>query len=218
MCLDYFLMFLTFAVDIFPITDDTFKMKPNELTQLIHQSINACEKSRRKLYDQYAPKMFGVCVRFAKTNAEAEDLLQEGFIKIFKNLNTYRNDGRLEAWMRRVIINTAINYYKRKRPCLTDFDHTEIQDRQYYNENIIDQLSYQDILGAIRELPNGYRMVFNLNVIEGYTHREIGKILNISENTSKSQLSRAKKVLQQKLRKLSENISLTDNYVLGQAV
>lgn len=157
-------------------------------------------KSQGELYKHYAPKMFGICLRYAKNQMEAEDVLQDGFIKVFRYLKDYRNEGSLEGWIRRTMVNTAINYYKKKIKYQKDvsLDQTEPINRD--EESAIDVLSAKELLGVIRELPDGYRMVFNLNVIEGYTHKEIGKMLNISENTSKSQLSRARGVLQEKLK------------------
>lgn len=130
---------------------------------------------------------------------EAEDILQEGFIKVFLNLKKYRHEGSLEGWIRRTMVNTAINHYKKNLKAMKerDIDELEILDKNV--NDVIDQMSAQEILGYVQDLPPGYRMVFNLNVIEGYTHKKIGEMLNISENTSKSQLFRAKNVLQRKI-------------------
>jgi RNA polymerase sigma-70 factor (ECF subfamily) len=157
-------------------------------------------KAQGLLYQQLAPKMFGICLRYTRNHMEAEDVLQEGFIKVFRYLKDYRNDGSLEGWIRRTIVNTAINFYKKRAKYQNDIslDHSEPINQE--EESAIDKLSVKELLEYIQELPDGYRMVFNLNVIEGYTHKEIGEMLNISENTSKSQLSRARSVLQGKLK------------------
>jgi RNA polymerase sigma-70 factor (ECF subfamily) len=157
-------------------------------------------KAQGLLYQQLAPKMFGICLRYTRNHMEAEDVLQEGFIKVFRYLKDYRNDGSLEGWIRRTIVNTAINFYKKRAKYQNDIslDHSEPINQE--EESAIDKLSAKELLEYIQELPDGYRMVFNLNVIEGYTHKEIGEMLNISENTSKSQLSRARSVLQGKLK------------------
>lgn len=152
-------------------------------------------KAQGKLYRTYAPKMYGICLRFAKNHQEAEDILQEGFIKVFANLKTFRNEGVFEAWIRRIMINTAINFYKRKYPAFQDIDFERWRNRRF-DEDIVAGLSYNELMECIHQLPNGYRLVFNLNAIEGYTHKEISEKLNISINTSKSQLSRARKTLQ----------------------
>ncbi len=177
---------------------------------LINRCISEDEKAQERLYSKFAPALFGICMRFAKNRQEAEDILQEGFIKIFKNLKTFRNEGVLEAWMRRVIINTAINFYKKKIPNFQDIDFERWKNRQVRNE-AIDNLSHTELLEAIQELPKGYRMVFNMNIIEGYTHKEISQKLDISVNTSKSQLSRARKVLQNKISKNLNRSLESDN-------
>jgi RNA polymerase sigma factor (sigma-70 family) len=158
-------------------------------------------KAQRELYKQFAPKMFGICLRYAKNQMEAEDVLQEGFIKVFRYLKNYRNEGSLEGWVRRTMVNTAINYYKKKIKYQKDVSLDQTEPINTEEESAIDKLSAKELLDLIRALPDGYRMVFNLNVIEGYTHKEIGEMLKISENTSKSQLSRARGVLQDKLKK-----------------
>lgn len=151
------------------------------------------------IYRHFAPKMFGICLRFAKNRMDAEEILQEGFIKIFTKLSEFRNEGSFEGWIRRTIINTAINYYKKNLRHLMDTDVTdcEIADRSLLD--IYCSLSMKELLNMVQKLPTGYRTVFNLNVIEGYTHKEIGEMLNISDNTSKSQLNRAKAILRKKI-------------------
>lgn len=157
-------------------------------------------RAQEALYKAFAPKMFGVCLRYTRNQMEAEDILQEGFIKVFRYLKDYRNDGSLEGWIRRTMVNTAINFFRKSAKYQNDLPIEEAEPINHDEENAIDKLSAAELLEFIRELPDGYRMVFNLNIIEGYTHREIGEMLNISENTSKSQLSRARGVLQAKLK------------------
>lgn len=158
--------------------------------------------SKDLLYRHFAPKMYGICLRFAGNQMEADDILQEGFIKIFTKIKDFRNDGSLEGWIRRTIINTAINYYRRnlKYAKMNNLDDLEITDGR--DADIYSRISREELLDMIQELPIGYRTVFNLNVIEGYTHKEIGAMLNISDNTSKSQLTRARTVLQRKVKSL----------------
>lgn len=143
--------------------------------------------------------MYGVCLRFARNTLEADDILQEGFIKVFTFLKDFRQEGALEGWIRRTIINTAINYYHSR---LDDWNEISIEKAEVYqasSEDILDKIATNDLLKLIMELPEGYRLVFNLYAIEGYSHHEIAEMLNISENTSKSQLSRARASLQQKI-------------------
>ena len=165
---------------------------------------NNDDKAQKAFYQMLAPKMYGVCLRFAVDRAEADDILQEGFIRVFTHLKDYRGEGSLEGWVRKTIVNTAINFYKKriKRGPTTGLEHlSNRNDDQYY---IIEKMAADDLLKLIRELPDGYRTVFNLNIIEGYTHKEIGDMLNISENTSKSQLSRARASLQKKLKTIKD--------------
>ena len=157
-------------------------------------------RAQEALYKAFAPKMFGVCLRYTRNQMEAEDILQEGFIKVFRYLKDYRNDGALGGWICRPMANTAINFFRKSAKYQNDLPIEEAEPINHDEENAIDKLSAAELLEFIRELPDGYRMVFNLNIIEGYTHREIGEMLNISENTSKSQLSRARGVLQAKLK------------------
>ena len=151
------------------------------------------------LYHRYAPKMYGVCLRYASCADEANDMLQEGFIKIFSRINSYRGDGPLEAWMRRIITNTAIEHLRKKtymQP-ITETEEDTIEDNDL---SVLDTLSQKDIINLIQTLPTGYRTVFNLKELEGHTHKEIAKLLDISEGTSKSQFSRARMILQEKVK------------------
>lgn len=156
-------------------------------------------KSHELLYKHFAPRMYGICLRYAGNAMEADDILQDAFIKIFIKLKNFRNEGSLEGWIRRTVINTAINFYRKnlKNSQFTDIDTLEIPEVKI--EDIYDKLSKEDLINTIQDLPKGYRTVFNLNIIEGYTHKEIGKMLNISDNTSKSQLTRARSILQRKV-------------------
>lgn len=180
---------------------------------LIAQCLKCDATAQYELYQKYSPKMFGVCLRFAKCREEAEDILQEGFIKVFRNLKTFRNEGKLEAWIRRIMVNTAINFYKRKYPAFPDIDFDRLHPKHHSDEDITTIMSHKEILETVQKLPKGYRMVFNLYVIEGYTHKEIGNMLNISINTSKSQLSRAKDLLKLKIARKERNDIIQSNFL-----
>ncbi|MEA3504123.1 MAG: sigma-70 family RNA polymerase sigma factor [Bacteroidota bacterium] len=156
-------------------------------------------RSQQELYRLFAPKMFGVCMRYAKNKMEAEDILQEGFIKVFSNINKFKNEGSFEGWIRRTFINTAINHYKKNLRYARELDVDGFEIENNGDMKVIEKLSMDEISSKIQELPEGYRVVFNLNVIEGYTHKMIGQMLGVSENTSKSQLLRAKRILRDKL-------------------
>lgn len=172
---------------------------PNELLKLC---LVSDRKAQFQFYDKYAPKLFGICMRYAKNTTDAEDILQEGFIKIFKYLSDFRGEGSLEGWMRRIIVTTALNFYKRKNLLNKDIDPDDVKIALPSDHEILAKMTQEEILKLVQELPTGYRTVFNLNTIEGYSHKEIGEMMNISVNTSKSQLSRAKSSLQHKIIKL----------------
>jgi RNA polymerase sigma-70 factor (ECF subfamily) len=157
------------------------------------------KKAQELFYQQLAPQMYGICIRFSANRADADDILQEGFIRVFTNLNGFRGEGSIEGWVRKTIVNTAINFYKKriKRGISVELDYIKINPNR--KSFIIEKMAADDLLELIRNLPDGYRTVFNLNVIEGYTHKEIGEMLEISENTSKSQLSRAKAMLKRRI-------------------
>ncbi len=158
-------------------------------------------KLQKELYKRFAPRMYGVCLRYAKNEMEADDILQEGFIKIFNHIGSFRNEGSLEGWIRRTIVNTAINYYRKNVKYSKECDITGLEIENDRDETIIDKLSANEILEVIQTLPNVYKITFNLYVIEGYTHKAIAEMLGISENTSKSQLLRARKFLKTKINK-----------------
>jgi RNA polymerase sigma-70 factor (ECF subfamily) len=173
-----------------------------EPEQLIERCINNDVVAQELLYRRYASKMFGVCLRYASNKMEAEDILQEGFIKVFANLKNYRGEGSFEGWIRKTMVNTAINHYRKNLRYFQNIDIESVDIHDTFDKNGLSSLTEEELLKLVQELPQGYRMVFNLYVIEGYSHKEIAEQLNISENTSKSQLSRARGVLQAKVKKL----------------
>lgn len=156
---------------------------------------------QRALYQQYHRKMFGVCLRYTDNEDDAQDILQEGFIKVFKHIKSFRSQGSLEGWIRRIIIHTSIEHYRRNsRYFMADIDEAR---NVSLDVDVLSNLGRQEVLGLIQQLPVGYRTVFNLYVIEGYTHQEISLMLNISVGTSKSQLSRAKAILKEKIQQMN---------------
>lgn len=165
--------------------------------------IEGCKKQNRKaqkmLYDRFSSKFLGVCMRYAKDKPEAEDILLEGFLKIFERIDQYNFSGSFEGWMRRIIVNTAISNYRKN---LKHYNHSNIDDIYEFEQEISDpdvEFSMEEMLRVIQSLSPGYRMVFNLFAIEGYPHKEIADMLGIDIATSKSQYSRAKKIVQYKL-------------------
>jgi len=172
------------------------------------QVIEECKKGKHKsfgmLYDKYAAKMMGVCFRYSKTKDEAEDVLQEGFIKVFQKIKSFEGKGSFEGWMRRIMVNTAINNYKAN---IKHYYHDDVDQDNNINLKTDDTLPFEfddnvsklQIVKLIQELPAGYQLVFNLYVIEGLTHQEIAEELEVSINTSKSQLYKARKWLRNKI-------------------
>lgn len=168
------------------------------MQKLIAQCKKHNKKAQKRLYDRYASLMLGICMRYARDRSEAEDMLQDGFVKIFMNIDKYSGTGSFEGWMKRIIVNTAITFYHKH---CKHFHHDDIFEWQ---ESISDthsdtEFTREELFSVINDLSDGYRMVFNLYAIEGYKHKEIAEMLGIEENTSKSQYSRAKKIIQKKL-------------------
>jgi len=168
--------------------------------------IEGCMKEKRRaqymLYQHFAPPMLALCMRYCRNREEAEDVLQEGFIKIFQKISTFRQSGSLEGWIRRIMINQAINHLKAKKMVFLDTDPQMLGNRipdEGPAEQVEQLYKPEEVLEAIQALPPGYKVVFNLYVFEGYSHREIAEELEISENTSKSQLSRARNYLRKTL-------------------
>jgi RNA polymerase sigma-70 factor (ECF subfamily) len=164
-------------------------------SDLIEGCLQGNRKLQYELYQRFAPKMYGVCLRYAANAEEAEDILQEGFVKVYKKISSFRSEGSFEGWIRRIFVNTAIEQFRRKtylQP-ITEREEATVEGGHL---SVLDDLAERDIIGLVQQLSPGYRTVFNMYVIEGYTHKEIADALNISEGTSKSQLSRAKLILQ----------------------
>ncbi|MBK6610767.1 MAG: RNA polymerase sigma factor [Sphingobacteriales bacterium] len=168
---------------------------------LIRGCIDGKQKHQEALYARYSPKLFAICLRYANDRPTAEDILQDSFIKIFRNLEKFRFDGSFEGWMRRIAVNTAIEYFRKSTP-MYPIVETGGGVNEIVNENILANLNAADLLKLVQELSPGYRTIFNLYAIEGFTHREIAEMLSISEGTSKSQLARARYLLQKRLHDL----------------
>lgn len=176
---------------------------PQDFTRIVKDCLKDKVAAQKELYDAFAPLMLGVCFRYTKNLNDAEDVLQEGFLKVFSSLHKYRGDGKLEGWIRRIIVNTAVDYLKTNR---------RYQDAMVFNENQLHEVSDEnpelliaakELAGIIRQLPTGYQTIFNLYAVEGYSHVEIAGMLGVSEGTSRSQYARARKLLIQWLKKIS---------------
>ncbi len=166
--------------------------------ELIQACINGDRYSQSRLYELFAPKMFAVCLRYSKSREEAEDVLQDGFVQVFKSLHAFKFAGSFEGWIRKIMVYSAISHYRSKSKMhaviknVENFSGIEIID----NEDVISLLGKKELLKMVQALPPMYRMVFNLYVFEGFKHREIAEQLGVTEGTSKSNLFDAKAILQ----------------------
>lgn len=174
-------------------------------TETIDSLFEACKSNNRvaqeRLYNLTASNMLAVCMRYASSIYEAEDILQTGYIKVFTQINSFKQQGSFEGWIRRIMVNTAIEFFRKNKKTvpITNIESLHEDIDSGFN---MDHLELNDLLILIQELPDGYRMVFNMYVIEGYSHREIAEQLEISESTSKSQLLRARGRLMKKIKQL----------------
>ena len=157
------------------------------------------ESAQHSLYQYYASTMYGVCLRYFPDSCMAQDIMQEGFVKVFESIKSFRFEGSLEGWIRRIMVNTALEFHRK-----SNSEKEVAIDEAVLLQNDEDEISldYQQLLALVAELPTQYRMVFNLYAIEGYSHAEIGDLLAISESTSKSNYSRAKGILREKLNRI----------------
>ncbi len=159
-----------------------------------------CKRHKRKaqilLYKQYSSYLLGVCLRYVSDKSEAEDILQDAFLKIFNNIKEYNGKGHFEAWMRKIAVNTAITHFHKHKKHYYHDDIDKVEDADViYNVTPETEYDGKELLKLLKKMPEGYRVIFNLYAIEGFKHREIAEKLNIEENTSKSQYLRAKKWL-----------------------
>jgi RNA polymerase sigma-70 factor (ECF subfamily) len=177
-----------------------------EEKKLVERLRKKDREAQKYVYEKYSKIFYGLCLRYAYNAQEADDMLQEGFLKIFLKISQYSGTGSFEGWMKRIIINNAINFYHKYYKYRYHDNISESYDLES-DDNFYDDadFTYDELLGIINELPAGYKIVFNLFAIEGYKHKEISKMLGISENTSKSQYHRAKKILQNKLKLLKKH-------------
>jgi RNA polymerase sigma factor (sigma-70 family) len=166
------------------------------------QLLQGCRKrdsnAQRQLYELYSSKMYGICYRYVKDSMEAEDILVTSFMKVFEKIQQFKSEGSFEGWIRRIVVNEALMALRKKNHLYIETDLEEA-DREPDYDRLSDHLEAEDLLNLISELPMGYKVVFNMYAIDGYSHKEIAEHLGISENTSKSQLSRARTFLQKLL-------------------
>ncbi|MGZ4033691.1 MAG: RNA polymerase sigma factor [Bacteroidia bacterium] len=164
--------------------------------QIVKGCIEKNAIAQKHLYEKYVRKMMGVCLRYCDSSEEAEDVVQNGFISVFENIESYKGTGSLEGWIRKILVNTALTNIRKNKKFKQNIELDSVEFMLPSSGHINDNFAAQDLLKIIQTLPVGFKTVFNLYAIEGYSHKEIGEMLNISEGTSKSQYSRAKAHLQ----------------------
>lgn len=168
--------------------------------QLITSCLKGDRLAQKKLYESYARKMMAVCFRYVNDKETAQDLLQEGFVKVFSSLSTYKGVGVFEGWLRRIFVNVSLEYIRKSDVMKWTTDIDEISYRSTDSETALETISAKELMDVIQRLPKGFRTVFNLYAIEGYSHGEIASMLDINESTSRSQYTRAKQLLQQQIK------------------
>jgi RNA polymerase sigma factor (sigma-70 family) len=183
---------------------------------LIQQCVDWDKRAQNALYKQYASKMFAVCHRYARSREEAEDILQEAFMKVFEKIHTFKREGSLEGWIRRIMVNTAIQKFREQKSSAGLIVNVEFYpEHEPVEADALHALSAKELLEMIRKLPPAYQMVFNLYVFEGMKHREIAAYLGISEGTSKSNLSDARNILKKEIQKNKSAEEITALYGRG---
>ncbi|QNF35176.1 sigma-70 family RNA polymerase sigma factor [Adhaeribacter swui] len=173
--------------------------------ELLKGLVKGEAKSQKALYERYAGLMLGICLRYLKNQMDAEEIMLTGFVKVFQHIGQFENKGSFEGWIKRIMVNEALGFLRKKEPMHLAIEKDVLQ--MATEANAEQDLATEDLLRLLHELPAGYRAVFNLYAIEGYSHKEIGEMLDISEGTSKSQLSKARSMLQRRLQN-QESITL----------
>ncbi len=174
--------------------------------QIVDGCINKKRRARKELFKRYHGRMLSLCLRYCSSKDEAEDVMLSGFLKIFNKIDTYNKKDSFEGWMKRIIVNTAIDNYRKNKKHYKYLEISDFDEESFMGFEFPDNLAVMDILKMVQDLPVGYRVVFNLFAIEGYSHKEIAEMLGVSVNTSKTQLHKARLILQKKLNgKASKN-------------
>lgn len=171
-----------------------------DIQELIERCLVRDRRAYKELFEEFAPKMLPLCIRYMRNREDAEDVLQDGFITLFNQIDRYEGRGSFEGWVRRIFVTTALMHLRKKDPLKISDDITEVRTLGDMESSAIQRLEHKELLRLVSGLPAGFRVVFNLYVIEGYSHKEISDMLGISEATSRSQLSRARFWLQQKIK------------------
>ena len=169
--------------------------------ELVRECIKGNSRAQKALFDKFAQKMFSVCLRYMKKTEPAEDVLQDAMVKIFSKLIDFKNDGVLEGWIRRIVVNTCLDQLRKDAKFIGDIQAEEVEYKLENQSFIAEQLMAEDLMKLVQQMPDGYRVVFNMFAIEGYSHQEIAIQLGISESTSKSQYLRARAYLRERIEK-----------------
>lgn len=177
------------------------------IQELIQGCIEQDKKCQEELFRMYSGKMLSLCLRYARHQLEAEDILQDGFIKAFRNLEQFKFNGSFEYWLRRIMINTAIKNYRKSSTRNELLSGDAMPYDQGQNPDAYSNLGMEELMELINDLPDGYRIVFNMYAIEGYSHKEIAEAMDIQESTSRSQLVKARKILQDKISNRQKSVA-----------
>ena len=183
-----------------------------DFERLVKECLRGRPEAQKQLYEHFAEGMLGVCYRYTKSKTDAEDVLQDGFVKVFRNLHQFKFEGELGGWIRRIMVNTALNYLKQNKKYQADLSYMDTSLHPVSDENPEVIMNAKDLAELVRQLPTGYQTIFNLHAVEGFTHVEIGNMLGINEGTSRSQYSRARALLIEWLKSQQQAIKKT-NYV-----
>jgi RNA polymerase sigma factor (sigma-70 family) len=189
-----------FGATYIHLISSKFRMNQAELDKTINDCKKGKAKARKLLYEQYHRLLLGICVRYSRDKSEAEDILLDGFMQIFQKIESYAFEGSFEGWMKRIIVHTAIDHFRKNKKENFHLDIDDFQQTASNTTDVLKKMAADDILKIIQQLPPGYRLTFNLFAIEGYSHKEIAERLNISESTSKSQVRKARLCLIGKLK------------------
>lgn len=165
--------------------------------QLIANCLQGDRNAQRKLYELYSGKMMGVCLRYCKDKETAKDLLHDGFLKVYTHLDSFEAKGSFEGWMRRIMVNTALEYLRKKSDEGYNMDIEEAFTLTSDDYGVLEKMQAEELIKTIQRLPDTYRTTFNLFVVEGYSHKEISEVMNITESSSRVYLTRAKQMIQQ---------------------
>lgn len=174
--------------------------------ELVEGCLRNDRKFQRILYDRFAPLLYAVCIRYAGNRHDAEDILQDGLIKVFASIRKFRGDGSLEGWIKRIVINTALMHIRKMKNSIVESHASYAEDSMEtgIDGDILERISAAEITRVISALPEGYRTVFNLNALDGYSHAEIAVMLNINESTSRSQLTKARNMIKARIKSITE--------------